>query len=136
MDSLYVRHDRPSTRRQDKLVVGFPILGAVIEPAHEHLFRGDVYEERLVANAHVYVEALAEALRGLQGKLRAIRYHAAHVVWQSTVGIAHVVGTLKDDDLGLLVQTAQPSRRRRATRNPSDDDELHGIIPSPRDPTD
>ena len=125
VDARQVGDDRAGAGGEDELVVGLGVDLAAPDVAHGDGARRPVDRHGLVAHAHVDVEAGAEALRGLEGELRAVRDDVAHVVGQAAVGVAHVAGALEDDDLRALVQAAQAGGGRGPSGHAPDDDDLH-----------
>ena len=120
-----VRPHRLCAGGQEELVVGFFKNGTRFQIFHGNgLFFG-MDGGDLVADLHVDAEPPEEALRGLQGQLLRVLDDAADVIGQAAVGVGDVAGTLKNDDLGLLVQSADPCCRRGAARHAADDHNLH-----------
>ncbi len=111
---------------------GSSVLLAGIEVAHRHGLGGRVDREDLVVRAHIEVQGLPQALRGLQEQSVAVLDRLADVVRQPAVGEGDVMSALQDHDLGVLVQPAGPGRGRHAGGNATHNDDLHGRPPRDR----
>ena len=81
--------------------------------------------KHLVTRLDRNAKAIPKALGRLQRQCALFFYHAANVVRKPTIGIRYKTRALKDDNLGLLVESAQTCRRRCAARDASNDNHLH-----------
>ena len=111
--------------REDQLVVGLLKFRPGLQ-----ILDGDGFFVRmeggdLMSHPHIHPEAVKEALRRLEGQGLRVLDHPADVVGQAAVGVGDVPRPLKDHDLRLFVQPAQPGRRRGPSRYAADDDYLH-----------
>ena len=106
-----VRHHGLRAGGEDELVVIEAVFAAVGEVPDRDALIPAVYRRDLARDAHVYVEAAFEALRGLEREGLLLGNHAAHVIGQAAVGVGDEAGALYYGYLGALVQAAQPRGR-------------------------
>ena len=83
----------------------------------------------LVAHPGIDAEPLPEPLGGLEGERLLILDHPADVIGQAAVGVGDEAGALQHHDLRLLVQPADPGRRRGPAGHPANDDNFHAVVP-------
>ena len=113
-----------------------PLVAKKAEPGQFIILRVDEEGERIpltVADFDRDAEPPPEALGRLQGQLPLILDDPADVVGQAAVGVGDVARALEDDDLGLLVQTAEPGCGRCAARDSAHDHDFHINAPPFRD---
>ncbi len=119
----WLRGLRPGGENQ--LVIAFLEFLAGLQILDGDSFALRVESRDLVADPHLHPEAGEEALRRLKGQGLRVGDRTANVIGQAAVGIGNVPGPLKHDDLRLFVQTAEPGRRRGASRHTAYNDNLH-----------
>ena len=103
-------------------------------PPRLQILDGDSFALRmnggdLMTHPHIHPEAGEKALRRLERQgLRGLN-GSADVIRQAAVGVGDIAGAFEDHDLRLLVQSAEPGRRRSASRYAADDDNFHVSVP-------
>ena len=121
-DAFDGRHHGLRAHGEDQLIVAFGISFARVLFEHGHGFPRAVDCNDLALHAYVHVEPGVKAFGRLQGEIVLIGNLAADVVRQPAVGKGDVITPLKHNDLGMLVEPAQPGRSGRAARNPAHDE--------------
>jgi glycosyltransferase involved in cell wall biosynthesis len=98
------------------------IAAVVLEVVHDHFFGHAINGHNLVLRAHVEVEFASQPLRCGDQQGLALGDGPADIIGQAAIGEGDVFAALKDDDLGLFIQAAQPRRGRRPAGHAPDDD--------------
>ena len=125
VDAGQRRPQRLGAHAQGQLVVGLGVLLAAVDLADRDGLLLAVDRDHLGGDAHVDVERLAQALRGLQQQAVAIGDDLAHVVRQAAVRERDVVASFEDHDLGGFVEPPGARCGRSACSHTSDDYKLH-----------
>ena len=116
---------RVGTGAQRERVVALGVLASRRQLAHRDGLLLAVDGQHLVADAHIDVERLAQALGRLQQQAAAIGDHLADVVREPAVGERDVVPALENDDLGVLIEATGAGGNGCAGGNATDNDDLH-----------
>ena len=131
IDSGQGRTDRLSSGGKQQPVIGFGIGLPGLKIPHGNGMRRAVDRERLMPDAHIDVEAPAEAHGGLQRQLSRVGNHAAHIIRQPAVCVGDIARALEHYNFGPLVQPPDACGSRRSAGHPTDDDNLHPCSTSP-----
>ena len=122
IDAGDLRTQRLCSRREQKRIITFRIYAVRRAHLYGTIFR--IHTRDFTAYTHIDVIHPTELLRSLEEQVPPLSDDIAHIVRQPTVCKGYILPTLKENDLRMLIQSAQTCRSRRSACHSTDNNIL------------